>query len=249
MTLNLIGIGLNDEKDITVKGLELVKNSDMVYLESYTSMLQTSTENLEKFYGKKIILAGRELVEQGKDIIENAKTKNVTLLIIGDIFGATTHYDIYTRAKKENITVNLVHNTSIINAIGVTGLMLYNFGKTTSIPFPQENYNPDTAFHVIQKNLEQGLHTLILLDLKPDENKHMTVAEGLKQLLSSAKKNGHESFEELWALGCARIGGNFKISYGQVKELLNADFGKPPHCLVMPGKLHFVEEEALQEWT
>ena len=40
MALYLIGLGLNDEKDITVKGLEAIKNCESVYLENYTSVLQ-----------------------------------------------------------------------------------------------------------------------------------------------------------------------------------------------------------------
>ena len=39
MTLNLIGIGLGDKNDITLKGLEIIKKSNFVFLDSYTSML------------------------------------------------------------------------------------------------------------------------------------------------------------------------------------------------------------------
>lgn len=37
--LYLIGLGLSDETDITVKGLETVKKCARVYLEAYTSIL------------------------------------------------------------------------------------------------------------------------------------------------------------------------------------------------------------------
>lgn len=37
--LYLIGLGLSDETDITVKGLETVKKCSRVYLEAYTSIL------------------------------------------------------------------------------------------------------------------------------------------------------------------------------------------------------------------
>lgn len=37
--LYLVGLGLSDETDITVKGLEVVKNASRVYLEAYTSIL------------------------------------------------------------------------------------------------------------------------------------------------------------------------------------------------------------------
>jgi len=60
MTLYFIGIGLNDEKDISVKGLELVKKADSVYLENYTSKINCDVKYLEQLYGKKIILADRK---------------------------------------------------------------------------------------------------------------------------------------------------------------------------------------------
>ena len=42
----LVGIGLFDEKDITVKGLEIVKKADRVFLEYYTSIICKSKEEL-----------------------------------------------------------------------------------------------------------------------------------------------------------------------------------------------------------
>ena len=37
--LYLVGLGLSDETDITMKGLEIVKRASRVYLEAYTSIL------------------------------------------------------------------------------------------------------------------------------------------------------------------------------------------------------------------
>ena len=44
--LYLIGLGLGDAKDITVKGLEIVKEADVVFLEAYTSILCVGKEVL-----------------------------------------------------------------------------------------------------------------------------------------------------------------------------------------------------------
>lgn len=44
--LYFIGLGLGDEKDITVKGLEVVKSCDKIFLEGYTSILCVNKENL-----------------------------------------------------------------------------------------------------------------------------------------------------------------------------------------------------------
>ena len=57
--LYLVGLGLGDIKDITVKGLEIVKKCDKVYLEHYTSILTVGQGELEKFYEREIILADR----------------------------------------------------------------------------------------------------------------------------------------------------------------------------------------------
>lgn len=46
MPLYIIGLGLGDEKDITIKGAEAIKNCDKVFLEAYTSILGVSTAKL-----------------------------------------------------------------------------------------------------------------------------------------------------------------------------------------------------------
>ena len=247
MPLYFIGLGLNNEKDITINGLEAVKKCDLVYLENYTSVLNCAKEQLEKFYNKKIILARRNLVEaDDNEILENAKTKNVAFLVVGDPFAATTHIDLFLRAKKEGIKCNIIHNTSIINAIGITGLQLYKFGKTTSIPL--ENENVEAPYDVLKGNLSLGLHTLFLLDLNPEEEKFMPVNDAIRYLLKVELKRNEKIFsEKTLCVGCARVGSeNQLIKAGTAKELLKLDFGKPMHCLIVPGKLHFMEEEALK---
>jgi len=246
MPLYFIGLGLNSEKDITVNGLEAVKKCDLVYLENYTSVLNCDKSTLEKFYGKKIILARRSLVEaDDNEIIENAKTRSVAFLVIGDSFGATTHVDLWMRAKKEGIKCFVIHNASILTAVGVIGLQLYKFGKTTSIPL--ENENVEAPYDVLKGNLSLGLHTLFLLDLNPEEEKFMSVNDAIRYLLKVELKRNQKIFsEKIFCLGCARVGSeNQIIKYGAAKELLKFDFGKPVHCLIVPGKLHFMEEEAL----
>jgi diphthine synthase len=250
MTLNLIGIGLNDEKDITVKGLELVKKSDLIYLESYTSKLQCDVSVLEEFYGKKVIIADRGMVEgDDNEIIQNSKDKEVSLLIIGDVFSATTHTDIMMRCKELKIDVRIVNNAAILTAVGITGLQLYKFGKTTSIPYPEENFEPETAYDVIKENNKIGLHTLCLLDIKKDLEKYMTVNEAMEILLKIESKRGENVFtNETFCVGCARLGGDFVIKAGKASELLQFDFGKPLHCLIVPGKMHFMEEDILSNF-
>lgn len=47
--LYLVGLGLADETDITIKGLEVVRKAERVYLEAYTSILLVDKERLVSF--------------------------------------------------------------------------------------------------------------------------------------------------------------------------------------------------------
>ena len=263
MTLYLIGLGLYDEKDVTIRGLETIKKCDYIYLEHYTSVLGVPVEKLEKYYHKKIIVADRDLVEKNADeIIDKAVKKDVAFLVVGDVFGATTHTDFMIRAKEKDVKIEVIHNASVLNAVGVTGLELYKFGKTTSITFTEENFKPTTAYDVIKANSNLGLHTLCLLDIKVAEDsiddmkkgvknpmppRFMTINQGLQSLFEMEKEKKNNLIKEnTLVVGCARLGApDQKIVYGTAKELLSVDFGAPLHCLIITGNLHFVEEEAL----
>ena len=168
--LFIIGLGLADLEDITLKGLKAIQSSERVYLEAYTSVLGVNKDDLEKFYNKIIIVADREMVEQNSDdIIKNAESINVSFLVVGDPFGATTHSDLILRAIEKGISYKIIHNASIMNAVGCCGLQLYNFGETISICFWTENWKPKSFFHKININRKLGLHTLCLLDIKVKE--------------------------------------------------------------------------------
>ncbi|MCK4589644.1 MAG: diphthine synthase [Nanoarchaeota archaeon] len=250
MTLYLIGLGLNDEKDITVKGLEAIKKCKYLYLEYYTSILQIKPEKLEKFYKKKITLAGRELIEKRADeILNKSKKFDTALLIIGDPMSATTHIDLFLRAKEKNIKTEVIHNASILTAVGITGLQLYKFGKTTSIPFAENYWALETPYNVLKQNQKQKLHTLFLLDLNPLENKFMSINDAIDILLKIESKKKNKIFsKKTKVIGCARLGSKKPlIVYDEAQKLMKKDFGKPPYCLIVPGQLHFMEEEALKK--
>ncbi|XP_067028487.1 diphthine methyl ester synthase-like isoform X2 [Acropora muricata] len=266
--LYLVGLGLGDAKDITVKGLEIVKNADFVFLEAYTSILCVGQQVLEEFYGRQIKLADRETVEQNSDLIlENAKDKDVAFLVVGDPFGATTHTDLVLRAHQLNIPYQVIHNASIMNAVGCCGLQLYNFGETVSIVLWTDSWKPDSFYDKIASNRKQGLHTLCLLDIKVKEQsvenmmrgrkiyeppRYMSVNEAVRQLLDVIKTRDFKEespayTESSIAVGLARVGSaNQRIVCGSMKELLSHDLGPPLHSLVIPGHLHFIEKDMLK---
>ncbi|EUC62541.1 diphthine synthase [Rhizoctonia solani AG-3 Rhs1AP] len=175
----VIGLGLCDEKDITVRGLEAVQKCSRIYLEAYTSILLVDKKKLEEFYGKPIITAYRETVETESDeILRNAKEEDVALLVVGDPFGATTHTDMLLRARELGIPTTVIHNASIMNAVGACGLQLYNFGQTVSLPFYTDSWKPDSWYDRVVENVEKGMHTLVLLDIKVREQSEENMARG-----------------------------------------------------------------------
>lgn len=243
MVLYIIGLGLWDEKDITVKGLEAVKSCDRVYLESYTSRLSCSIEDMENLYGKSLVKADRDMVEnKGEEIVQEAKEGNVAFLVIGDPFSATTHNDLRDRAEKEGVKVKIIHNASIITSVGITGIDLYKFGKITSIPFQNENIT--SPVQVIEKNKDAGLSTLVLFDLDPINEKYMTINEATNFLQRAGLK------EDKLCVGLAGVGsGQPEILAGKLSELAREKFTLFPQCLIVPGNLHFMEEESLKRFT
>lgn len=250
--LVFIGLGLGDERDITIRGLEEAKTSDVVYAEFYTSKLpKLNLEKLEKLIGKEIIVLKRKNVEEEgeKIILEKARKKKVSFLVPGDPLISTTHVYLRIEAKKRGIDTKIIHNASIISAApSMAGLQNYKFGRSTSILFPEERFFPLTPYDVIKENLERGLHTLVFLDIKDD--KLMSPNEALKILLKMEKLRGDNVFtEENKIVVLSRIGTeDSRIFFGKVGELLNLDFGPPPHTIIVLGKLHFMEEEYLKEF-
>lgn len=262
MVLAFVGLGLGDHTDITVKGLETVKKSDYVYLESYTSVFPClGRESLEEFYGKEVIEADRELVESGcEEMLLRAETGTVSLLVVGDPLCATTHTDLFLRAKKRGIEVRVIHNASIMNAISSTGLQLYRFGETVSIPFWTDNWRPTSFIEKIESNRSHRLHTLCLLDIKVKEQsienlmrqrkiyeapRYMTIREAILQILEVKPEYVSEIM-----IGVARIGAPDQlIRSGYGRDLVEEDFGAPLHSLVIPADIHECEREFLQQYA
>lgn len=248
MALYLIGLGLYDEKDISVKGLEAAKKCDKIFMEEYTSKLGVDKSKVESLIGKEIILLRRKDVEQSDLLINEASKGDIAFLVGGDPLTATTHIDILIQARKKGVKTKVIHASSIYTSVCESGLFIYKFGKSCSIPFPTENYNPSSFYDTIVENLKMGLHTIVFLDIHREENRFMSVNEGLKRILEVAKeRKDNQVNEETLAVGFARIGSDDQIiKFGKIKELIDFDFGAPQHILVISGKLHFVEEEALK---
>uniref|UniRef100_A0A8C7G4R4 diphthine methyl ester synthase n=1 Tax=Oncorhynchus kisutch TaxID=8019 RepID=A0A8C7G4R4_ONCKI len=240
--LYFIGLGLGDAKDITVKGLEIVKQCSRVYLEAYTSILTVGKDALEDYYGRELILADRDMVEQEADeILKGADVSDVAFLVVGDPFGATTHSDLVLRAVNAGIQYRVIHNASIMNAVGCCGLQLYNFGETVSIVFWTDTWRPESFYDKIKKNRDLGMHTLCLL------------GEGRKiyepprfMTVSQAAEHGEMTWETI-CVGLARVGAEDQVILaGTLRQLASCDLGGPLHSMIVTGHLHPLEVDMLR---
>jgi len=250
--LVFVGLGLFDERDISLHGLEEVRKADSVYAELHTSLMAGfSMEGFERKSGKKVTVVSRRMLEEenGEMILQKAEGGKVVFLVPGDPLIATTHIDLRIEAEKRGIKTRIVHGASIISAVmGLSGLQNYRFGRSVTVPFPEDGFLSETPYKVIGENKTRDLHTLCFLDIKAEKQRYMTVKDALELLLALEEKRrqGIVTLETL-AVGVARAGAeDVTVKAEKVKNLMRFDFGSPPHVLVFPaGKLHFMEAEAL----
>ena len=120
-----------------------------------------------------------------------------------------------------------MHGSSIVSAIGETGLQVYKFGRVTSLARPV----PASCLETIETNKKSGMHTLVLLDIG------LSAKQGLELLRSDMN-------EEV-VVAC-RLGGDRVIRYGTIDDLLKQELDCEPAVIIIPSKLHFMEKEFLE---
>jgi len=115
--------------------------------------------------------------------LSKAEKSKIALLVYGDSLSATTHIQLILECKKREIPYKIFHNASIMTTIAETGLSLYKFGKTTSMPNWKEHTNKPTSFmNYIKDNQSISAHSLVLTDIGLEINNAIT------QLLESSEK-------------------------------------------------------------
>lgn len=246
--LIFIGLGLDDEKGVTLRGLDETRSSDIVFAERYTSAFSDAAlAGIEKLVGKRIHRLTRKEVEDGEVILAAAVRGQVAFLVPGDPMAATTHVDLRLRAASRKIPTRIVHGVSILTAAaGALGLQIYKFGRTTTVPFSSEGFEPTSPLEAILENRRAGLHSLILLDLREDGS-FLAPREAIASLLKMASSLGSSEFgPDALAAVLSRVGSpEVRAFAGPLSRLAARELGPPPHCIVVPGSLHFLEKEAL----
>jgi len=266
--LTFIGLGLYDERSITVEGKHALEDADRAYAEFYTSkLIGTTVSDLEDHHDLEIEVRDRAGVEQHPDgILEAATAEDVAFLTAGDTMISTTHVDLRLRAHDRGIETRVIHGVTAQTATSsLTGLQNYRFGKATTLPFPYAHGAdglPASVTETIEENRERGLHTVVYLDIKvgydptsnqnaprsddkvgherTEEDEYMTADVGAELLA--------EEYPDLLGVVVARAGSpDPVVEAAPLADLADRDFGDPLHLLVIPADCHLLEADAVVE--
>ena len=244
-----VGLGISGAKSIPHEALEVLSKADIVYLEQFTSPIgKSDLAKIKKMTNGEFKAAKRWLVEDGNEILKKAKRKKVVLLSYGDPYIATTHIELRTRAIQEKIRTYSIHaSSSLTSMIGECGLQFYKVGKIATIM--SEMNSLTTPYYVIYKNIIEGNHTVLLLEYNQDKDFFLNPKDALLGLIETEKGQKRNVIDySTYAIIASRIG--FKdqsIISGKISSLKKVNFGKPPHTVIIPGRLHFTESDALKK--
>jgi len=246
-----VGLGISGTRSIPIEVVKIIQKADFVYLESFTSPISKQhEEEIKNMVNGSFKIAKRWLVEDGQEILKASKSSTVVLLSYGDPYIATTHIELRTRAKLEKIETNTIHSASVITSmIGEAGLQFYKVGRIVTIM--NEKKSIITPYTSIFKNLIQGLHSVILLEYNQDENYFLDPKDAISSLMDVEKEQKRNVVNnDTFAIVASRIGFETqKITSGKFSNLLKVDFGEPPHSIIITGKLHFTESDAINVLT
>jgi diphthine synthase len=251
--LTFIGLGLYDERSVTVEGREAIRAADSVFAEFYTSRLVgADVGDLEATFDVDVEVRDREGVERDPEpVLAAAADGDAAFLTAGDTMISTTHADLRVRAESRGIDTRVIHGVTAQSAASsLTGLQNYRFGKAVTLPFPYAHGGdgvPKSVGETLDENLERGLHTLVYLDIKvgtgptgrdPDHEAYMT-ADRAATLLA-------DDWRDVLGVVVARAGSPAPVvAADRLSALADREFGDPLHMLLIPGDLHHVEAEAL----
>ncbi len=243
--LYLLGSGLYYLNDIPLRAISVMKTCDHIFLERYTNINDIGAiAEIEKAVGKSINIVSRSEVEDDS-IISIAAGSDVALLVPGDSLFATTHVSLLAECRKRGIAYTVVHAGSILAAVAETGLSLYKFGAVCSIPIYTDNFKPESFFEIVEKNLKEGFHSLVLLEAKSDKE-FVDLDTAIKRLKTVESKHGHAIIDWENVICMSHMGSKDQHMFF-VSSRRNAE--KPPLALVIPSIISRIEKENLDSFV
>jgi diphthine synthase len=245
--LSFVGLGLGP-RGISLEGVEELRHAETVYLEYYTTPHEPELlKSLQQATGKQVVVVDRDFVEDGRRILSEAAKGKVALAVLGDPMIATTHDELRARAIRLGIETKVIHAATIsAAAASASGLHSYKFSRTVTVT--RESVSRLTqAYQVLHENLLEGAHTLLLLEYDTKSGDGVSPAEAMQGLLlAEANFKRGVVGGSTFALVLSRLGRKDQaLAAGDLSALSKMEFGEAPHSLVLPGKLHFTEVEAV----
>jgi diphthine synthase len=269
--LYLIGVGINDYNSLSVGSIDILKDCKWIYIDSFTGFLSDNfIKNIMSLLGFndahlaeneiQIQFAKRWLIEDGREIINQASKENVCILIYGDPLIATTYSELLVRANKQSIPYKVIHSSSGISSlIGESGLHYYKFGKMVTMM--SDSMSSITVYNTVYNNMCLGLHTLILTEYNNDYSAHSGEIGNRpfflppKNVFEFLLEREHDLkllnlSEDSFAIVALNIGTDCsKIICGKIKSLLNYKFDYGFSSVIIPSSLHFTEIDCIRNLT
>ena len=260
----LIGIGPGDLGHMTERARSVARGCKKRYLEGYTAVLPTEQEALLESVVGPWERMMRPSVESPKALLDESRNDSVALLVVGDPMQATTHIDLEARCMEEGIGFEIIPGMSATSlAVSLSGLQSYKFGRQVTLPYPYGDYLATSPLEMILRNLEGGLHTLVLLDLDPTgmgldiptpmspsqaistlgemEEKWLEERDGLD---STGVKKGALAVNEWEGVLLSDLGTKGqRVFSGSLKEISKVQGGRV-HSLIIPSEMSDNEREA-----
>lgn len=240
----LVGLGISGSGSVPEDAARLIRSADIVYLETFTSPA-CELKPIGSLTGE-LRTAKRWMVEDGREILDGAAQKTVVLVSYGDPLVATTHNDLRVRAAERGIPTGVVHASSAVaSVIGECGLHHYKVGRMATIMNDAKSLT--TPYYVTYRNAVVGGHTVLLLEYNEDDNFFLDPAAALRMLLEAESGQGRGVFtKDAYVVVASRVGlDGQRIRAGRISSMVDRDFGPPPHTVVVPGRLHFTERDAI----
>lgn len=249
-----VGTGIGGYRGLSFAALDVLKKCDTIYLERFTSHLSDSDlEALESLVGKEIKPVRRWFVEDGREILETARSSEVALVSYGDPLIATTHSELRTRASRNSVKTSVLHSASgITSTIGEIGLHIYKLGRIVTIM--SERNSAVSAYNAIFDNLLAGNHTLVLTEYNSggDGEPFFLGPNAVFEMLMQAEADQQYGVfsADTFAIVASRVGtSDQNIVSGKVESLRQSSFGPGPHSVIITGMLHFTESDSLLSLT
>ncbi len=238
--LYLVGLGLSPSMT-TREAMDALKQVETVYLDVYTNYFDQKMLKEWKYYIGDFEAAERVMLEDRvTEFVLKGKNKDIALAVSGDVFVATTHSVVASEAVSHGIKVKYIPGVSIITyALSIFGLQHYKMGRVVTVPYLWRS--SPSFFEKLSYNIKKGLHTVLLLDLYPEP---LTLGDVIEAV--NYWNNKYGTLDDVYVGVISRAGwDDCKLFSGHMNEL-KGNF-KPPITVVVPGKMHPLEEEIFLE--